>query len=85
MSNELKNINNESNLLRYKEEFETVYSIIATHRKRVVRVVNNESMSMVWEVGENTGDWNLTILFLTSYFFPIFFGTREGNELEKVD
>ncbi len=51
MSNELKNISNESNLLKYKEEFETVYGIIATHRKRVVRVVNNESMSMVWEVG----------------------------------
>ena len=51
MSNELKNISNESNLLKYKEEFETVYDIIATHRKRVVRVVNNESMSMVWEVG----------------------------------
>ena len=51
MSNSLKNNNNESSLLKYKEEFETVYSIIATHRKRVVRVVNNESMSMVWEVG----------------------------------
>ena len=51
MSNELKNISNESNLLKYKEEFETVYGIIADHRKRVVRVVNNESMSMVWEVG----------------------------------
>ena len=51
MSNELKNISNESNLLKYKEEFETIYGIIATHRKRVVRVVNNESMSMVWEVG----------------------------------
>ena len=47
----IKNISNESNLLKYKEEFETVYDIIATHRKRVVRVVNNESMSMVWEVG----------------------------------
>ena len=51
MSNELKNISNESNLLKYKEEFETIYGIIATHRKRVVRVINNESMSMVWEVG----------------------------------
>ena len=37
--------------MKYKEEFETVCSIIATHRKRVIRVVNNESMSMVWEVG----------------------------------
>ena len=40
-----------TSLMKYKEEFETVCSIIATHRKRVVRVVNNESMSMVWEVG----------------------------------
>lgn len=40
-----------TSLMRYKEEFETVCSIIATHRKRVIRVVNNESMSMVWEVG----------------------------------
>lgn len=40
-----------TSLMNYKEEFETVCSIIATHRKRVIRVVNNESMSMVWEVG----------------------------------
>lgn len=37
--------------LKYKGEFETVYGIIAAHRKLVVRVVNNESMAMVWEVG----------------------------------
>lgn len=40
-----------TSLMKYKEEFETVCSIISTHRKRVIRVVNNESMSMVWEVG----------------------------------
>ncbi len=40
-----------TSLMKYKEEFETICSIIATHRKRVIRVVNNESMSMVWEVG----------------------------------
>lgn len=40
-----------TSLMKYKEEFETVCSIIATHRKRIIRVVNNESMSMVWEVG----------------------------------
>jgi len=40
-----------TSLMKYKEEFETVFSIIATHRKRVIRIVNNESMSMVWEVG----------------------------------
>ena len=37
--------------LKYKGEFEAVYSIIAAHRKCVVRVVNNESMFMVREVG----------------------------------
>ena len=51
MSNDLRNIDNDGSLLKHKGEFEVVYNIIATHRKRVVRVVNNESMSMVWEVG----------------------------------
>lgn len=37
--------------IKYRGEFETVYSIIVAHRERVVRVVNNESMAMVWEVG----------------------------------
>ncbi|GEM_PF-2977863 len=41
MSNDLRKINNDGGLLKHKEEFEAVYSIIATHRKRVVRVVNN--------------------------------------------
>ena len=40
-----------SNSLVHREEFETVYGIIATHRKRVLSTVNNESMAMVWEVG----------------------------------
>ena len=31
----------ENNPLKYKGEFETVYSIIAAHRKRVVRVVKH--------------------------------------------
>ena len=34
-----------------RNEFAEVYSIISTHRNKVVRVVNNESMLMVWEVG----------------------------------
>lgn len=38
-------------ILKYKDEFDTVYSIISVHRRRVIRTVNNESMSMVWEVG----------------------------------
>lgn len=38
-------------LLRYRQEFDEVYQIISAHRKRVVKAVNNESMSMVWEVG----------------------------------
>ena len=37
--------------MKYKSDFDTVYNIIAAHRERVVRVLNNESMVMVWEVG----------------------------------
>ena len=51
MANEIKQKDMDNSPLKYKGEFETVYSIIAAHRKRVVRVVNNESMAMVWEVG----------------------------------
>lgn len=35
----------------YKTEFDIVCDIIATHRKRIVQKVNNESLAMVWEVG----------------------------------
>ena len=47
MVNENKTTGMDNSPLKYREEFETVYGIIATHRKRVVRAVNNESMSMV--------------------------------------
>lgn len=32
-------------------DFSEVYGIIAAHRDRVVQVVNNESLLMIWEVG----------------------------------
>lgn len=32
-------------------DFSEVYGIIAAHRNRVVQVVNNESLLMIWEVG----------------------------------
>ena len=32
-------------------DFSEVYSIIAAHRNRVVQMVNNESLLMIWEVG----------------------------------
>ena len=51
MSEDIKKSENSSHLLVHREEFETVYGIIATHRKRVLSTVNNESMAMVWEVG----------------------------------
>ena len=35
----------------YKSDFEAVYSIIASHRNRVVQQVNGETLMMVWEVG----------------------------------
>jgi len=37
--------------LNYRDDFEAVYGIIATHRNRVVKGINNESLLMVWEVG----------------------------------
>lgn len=48
---EIIKIDTNNNPLKYKGEFEAVYNIIAAHRERVVRAVNNESMAMVWEVG----------------------------------
>ncbi len=42
---------NNNTPLEYSRDFDEVYRIITAHRKRVVRAVNNESMSMVWEVG----------------------------------
>lgn len=35
----------------YKDDFETVFSIITAHRKRVIQQVNGETVMMVWEVG----------------------------------
>lgn len=37
--------------LNYRDDFEAVCGIIATHRNRVVSGINNESLMMVWEVG----------------------------------
>ncbi|MBO4654297.1 MAG: DUF1016 family protein [Bacteroidales bacterium] len=35
----------------YKNDFDAVYGIIASHRDRVVQQVNGETVMMVWEVG----------------------------------
>lgn len=37
--------------LAFRDDFEAVYGIIATHRNRVTAGINNESLMMVWEVG----------------------------------
>ena len=37
--------------LLHKNEFEIVYQIISSHRNKVVQVVNNESLLMMWEIG----------------------------------
>ena len=50
-NDKIKGCGTDENLLMHREEFDTVYGIISTHRKRVVSTVNNESMTMVWEVG----------------------------------
>ena len=38
-------------LIKYREEFETVYDIIFTHKKRAMKAIHNESLNMLWEVG----------------------------------
>ena len=50
-NDKIKGCGTDENLLMHREEFDTVYGIISTHRKRVLSTVNNESMAMVWEVG----------------------------------
>lgn len=37
--------------LAFRDDFEAVYGIIATHRNRVNVGINNESLMMVWKVG----------------------------------
>ena len=44
------NADNNSSLA-FRDDFEAVYGIIATHRNRVTTGINNESLLMVWEVG----------------------------------
>ena len=37
--------------LIHKKDFEVVYHIISSHRNKVIQVVNNESLLMMWEIG----------------------------------
>lgn len=43
--------NKKDNLNLQNRDFPEVYGIIAAHKDRVVQVVNNESLLMIWEVG----------------------------------
>ena len=40
-----------ANPLAYRDEFETVYSIISVHKRRAMATMHNESLRMLWEVG----------------------------------
>ena len=40
-----------TSIIKRSDEFAEVYNIISVHRNKVVKVVNNESLLMVWEVG----------------------------------
>ena len=48
MQNE--NSNNDISFI-LKKDFEVVYHIISSHRNKVIQVVNNESLLMMWEIG----------------------------------
>ena len=45
-----------NNPLIYKSEFETIYDIIANHKRRAMNVMHNESFLMLWEVGAFVSD-----------------------------
>ena len=45
-----------NNPLAYKEEFDTICSIISAHKKRAMYAVHNESLNMIWEVGAYVSD-----------------------------
>ena len=45
-----------NNPLTYKEEFDTIYGIISTHKKRAMNAMHNESLNMLWEVGAYVSD-----------------------------
>lgn len=42
--------------LLFRTDFEIVYGIISTHKKRAMCAVHNESLRMLWEVGAYVSD-----------------------------
>ena len=51
MSKDVLISSDNGNFLQHREEFETVYDIITTHKIRATNVMHNESLNMLWEVG----------------------------------
>jgi len=48
----MKRENNiDSTSLAHRDEFEVVCDIISSHRNKVIQVINNESLLMMWEIG----------------------------------
>ena len=45
-----------NNPLAYRDDFETIFGIIASHKNRAMRAVHNESLLMIWKVGAFVSD-----------------------------
>lgn len=45
-----------NNPMAYRDEFETICGIIASHKNRAMRAVHNESLLMIWKVGAFVSD-----------------------------
>ncbi len=45
-----------NNPLAYRDDFETIFGIIASHKNRSMRTVHNESLLMIWEIGAFVSD-----------------------------
>lgn len=47
----MEQVEENDNIIKYRDDFKMVYSIITTHKKRAMKAVHNESLNMLWEVG----------------------------------
>ncbi len=78
------NKGNENTALVYKAEFEVVAQIISSHRNRVIQVVNNESLNMMWEIGGfishqiKTADWGDGVVRQLAEFIHVQDPTARG-------
>lgn len=72
------------NQMVFKTEFANIYNIISFHKKRTIRTIHNESLTMVWEVGGyisnrlRTSAWGEKVVKLLSDYIRTIDPTAKG-------